>query len=495
MTKAEKLGDIFKQFKFLSNTGLRIKSTSPRMGVLEDCMIFPELDELLESLGLTIRQIDMINKQKISNYIANNPAKFVNNQINNINNTQAQLDKIELKLYKDAANAKNNDEYQKYYNEALKLRELNSINRTNLSEINYRAKNGDYIGAANAINNYVSEGTRVLNEFETPYKTPTPMPENKNIDFTALTNGLSDTSRINHPKNTQPIVQNHVHYVINQTQTPKSGKLFDYPVATGYAVPIATGYAAPVVNNQPIMYSPKPPTISMPTYEDNMQLALIKAANLTNELKALGLIFDYKLSKFQFEKYLEDITLEIHLFNILLSFLNSLSNITRPEARLLMNLALRHPKDFERKDAKYFIIPRYFNQAISKTTGVDIPKNWNGIYFYPTSSLAKALSNSPQLQRQVKEQCINGKFKNNRVYIDLTEDKNLQYSIGHATIINAYIDKDGHFHGLLYDKYDFDYLPPDERLAKKKLLLNNGAYKLQEYNILRNYYLFVPIMF
>ena len=38
----------------------------------------------------------------------------------------------------------------------------------------------------------------------------------------------------------------------------------------------------------------------------------------------------------------------------------------------------------------------------------------------------------------------------------MTEDKNLHWSIGHGTILNPTIDKNGNFNGLLFDKYDFE---------------------------------------
>ena len=42
-----------------------------------------------------------------------------------------------------------------------------------------------------------------------------------------------------------------------------------------------------------------------------------------------------------------------------------------------------------------------------------------------------------------------------QIGIELTEDKNLHYSIGHGTILNPAIDKNGNFNCLLFDKYDF----------------------------------------
>lgn len=77
----------------------------------------------------------------------------------------------------------------------------------------------------------------------------------------------------------------------------------------------------------------------------------------------------------------------------------------------------------------------------------------------------------PQLQRQVKNYCQKHKYigNNDQIGIELTEDKNLQYSIVHGTILNPTIDKKGNFSGLLFDKYDFEQMKFD--IFDKNILL------------------------
>ena len=92
-----------------------------------------------------------------------------------------------------------------------------------------------------------------------------------------------------------------------------------------------------------------------------------------------------------------------------------------------------------------------------------IENDWGGVRFAEDSRLSKNLSNSPQLQKQVKDYCQKHKNIDNetRIGIELTEDSNLHLSIGHGTILNPTIDKNGNFSGLLFDKYDFELMKFD----------------------------------
>ena len=78
----------------------------------------------------------------------------------------------------------------------------------------------------------------------------------------------------------------------------------------------------------------------------------------------------------------------------------------------------------------------------------------------------------------------------------MTEDKNLHWSIGHGTILNPTIDKNGNFNGLLFDKYDFSPMLKEEFVDKNQTAkVNNRAYLLQMTNRINNYYLLIPISF
>ena len=77
----------------------------------------------------------------------------------------------------------------------------------------------------------------------------------------------------------------------------------------------------------------------------------------------------------------------------------------------------------------------------------------------------------------------------------------MHYSIGHGTILNPYIDKQGYFNGVLYDIYDFDKLPYVESTFinfikdNETQLINNFAYYLQDNKQIDKYYILVPIKF
>lgn len=118
--------------------------------------------------------------------------------------------------------------------------------------------------------------------------------------------------------------------------------------------------------------------------------------------------------------------------------------------------------------------------------------------FAEDSRLSKNLSNSPQLQRQVKNYCQKHKNIDNnaQIGIELNEDKNLHYSIGHETILNPTIDKNGNFSGLLFDKYDFEsqyykYKESDSFIT----FANEIAWVGQILGQIKNYYLLIPVKF
>ena len=113
-----------------------------------------------------------------------------------------------------------------------------------------------------------------------------------------------------------------------------------------------------------------------------------------------------------------------------------------------------------------------------------IPKNWHGVIYDKNSGFAKRLSNSPELQTQIISQ-YDKKSK---------KDKNLNYSIGHGTILNPKI-ANGVFRGILFDKYDYKWLSKEELPNLETRKLNNSAYTIQTFKKLTNYYVIIPIHF
>ena len=182
-------------------------------------------------------------------------------------------------------------------------------------------------------------------------------------------------------------------------------------------------------------------------------------------------------------------------------FVNAKLNEKRPNARELLNLSLINGgiENAPQSD-EYFVISNSETPKINKALGINnsslqIDNSWSGVSYNEDSSFSKNLSNSPQLQEQVKNYCKRNTLTNkSQILIDLNQDTNLFYSIGHGTILNPAIDEKGYFSGLLFDKYDYDFITNDKNNFKTKFI-NNSAYILQNYKIIQNYYTLIPIKF
>ena len=176
-----------------------------------------------------------------------------------------------------------------------------------------------------------------------------------------------------------------------------------------------------------------------------------------------------------------------------LRFINDTMNQKRPDAKKFMDMALAFPDTYA-QTPEYMVIPKKFNKAVSKHLNVDIPNNWNGIVFEDDSPTSQNLSNSPQLQQQVVSLYRNGKFLSDKIPIELNQDRNLHYSVGHGTILRPQIDQNGYFKGILFDWYDFDWLPINRENLQTNII-NDAAFILQKIKLLKNYYTFIPIKF
>lgn len=183
--------------------------------------------------------------------------------------------------------------------------------------------------------------------------------------------------------------------------------------------------------------------------------------------------------------------------------INEEKNKNNPDAKELMRISIVGLNNVSKND-KYIVIPsnktKSINNAlrITNSMSLKVDSKWGGVRFAEDSRLSKNLSNSPQLQRQVKDYCKKHKNIDNETHIgiELTEDKNLHYSIGHGTILNPTIDKKGNFSGLLFDKYDFSPMLKEEFIDKNKTAkINNKAYVLQSLGQIKNYYILIPIKF
>lgn len=78
----------------------------------------------------------------------------------------------------------------------------------------------------------------------------------------------------------------------------------------------------------------------------------------------------------------------------------------------------------------------------------------------------------------------------------IQEDRNLAYAIGHFTVLNPHVDKNGKFTGLLYDKYDFEPMKYNTNYTNNvTTFFNNEAVKLHNDGQLEYYYILAPIKF
>lgn len=179
-----------------------------------------------------------------------------------------------------------------------------------------------------------------------------------------------------------------------------------------------------------------------------------------------------------------------------LYLLNNYANYHRPEARQFMNLSLNLPEDTY-SNSEYSMIQPIFNEKLNEYlhkigTDLQVTKNMRGIVFDKSSPISQKLSNFEQLQNDIR-----AKYNQDAKFISglgISTDTNLQYSVGHFTILNPRIEN-GIFKGELFDIYDFDKLNREQFEKLITYLFNNGAYYLQKWHRLKNYYFFIPIEF
>nr|DAX32898.1 MAG TPA: hypothetical protein [Caudoviricetes sp.] len=257
-----------------------------------------------------------------------------------------------------------------------------------------------------------------------------------------------------------------------------------------------TGAAAPVtlkggVDNYDELFLQHDLILLKNLYPDIMsQVDVGQLPTTINNYNPLDVVNDFKD---------EAIKNTIKNFNYNLHKFNYDKNIERPEARLLMDLSIDKFKTV--KDNSQFIVLQPSNNAkITQqynlnTLGLAIDPKWYGVAFANDSDMSRKLSTSPQLQKQVRSSFDSNRnvFKTDKIGIELNQDRNLHYSIGHGTILNPYVDNQGYFNGVLYDIYDFDLMKDYSNLYLAGI--NNFAYGLQKVNQIDKYYVLVPIKF
>ncbi|MBR1460574.1 hypothetical protein IJ596_02925, partial [bacterium] len=183
--------------------------------------------------------------------------------------------------------------------------------------------------------------------------------------------------------------------------------------------------------------------------------------------------------------------------------INNFLNRNRQNTKEMANIFLAKPQNIP-LSKEYSYIPKGNANILNYKyklfgTNKEIPQNWEGIVFNQYSSLSKNVSNSTEMQNKIREQfnIMRIDTLNDKLEVDFSQDSNLHLSIGHATVLEPYIDSQGYFHGILFDKYDFDwseYLKNIDYDTYKAYIANNYFVLIQ---LLKghNYYILAPILF
>ena len=138
-----------------------------------------------------------------------------------------------------------------------------------------------------------------------------------------------------------------------------------------------------------------------------------------------------------------------------------------------------------------------YNEKYNLTGNKTIPSDMKGIEFSKDSDFSKRISKNDDFQQTVKDALEenDGKLPD-KIELDFSKDSNLNYSIGHATLLNPKITDDGYVEGVVYDKYDYDKWKLRKIIKDPETwLYNNGAAKLHEWDKIEYYYYFVPVRF
>lgn len=181
-------------------------------------------------------------------------------------------------------------------------------------------------------------------------------------------------------------------------------------------------------------------------------------------------------------------------------------NSNRPDAKLFMDIALAHPKNVPSCNDYEFISSDKvgeLNKKYNLQGNKKINFWYDGFEFSKESPTAKRLNNSKEFKDQILSDknydSKNKNFKNDKLEIEFSNDKNLQYSFGHMTVLNPKITDDGYIEGMGYDKYNYEYHYKNYQSDKdlnndiKTIFLNDSATTLQHSQHLKNYFIFVPI--
>ena len=181
---------------------------------------------------------------------------------------------------------------------------------------------------------------------------------------------------------------------------------------------------------------------------------------------------------------------------------NNWLNKNNPDAQELANIFLASPRRAPESEEYKYIPPSsscILNSKYNLQGNKKIDNFWSGFAYSKYSTLAKNVSNYADLKNQlVKHYNSNtGQFDADKIDVNFDNDKNLHLALGHATILEPAIDEKGYFHGILFDKYDFELMSSDKEIYKSlfTILANNLFWGIQQRHPYKNFYILAPVTF
>ena len=179
---------------------------------------------------------------------------------------------------------------------------------------------------------------------------------------------------------------------------------------------------------------------------------------------------------------------------------NMLLNRNNPDAQELANIFLGDPYKAPYSE-EYKHLPagsgKVLNSKYNLTkTNKEIKNYSEGFAYSRYSTLAKNVSNYADLRNQIKIYYneTTGKFNKDKIDVNFNLDQNLHRALGHATILEPTI-KNGYFHGILFDIYDFDIEYYDYYNSAFITAANDYFWHLQEKYPYKVFYILAPVIF
>ncbi|MBE7703782.1 MAG: hypothetical protein E7Z89_07020 [Cyanobacteria bacterium SIG28] len=171
---------------------------------------------------------------------------------------------------------------------------------------------------------------------------------------------------------------------------------------------------------------------------------------------------------------------------------NNEKNKQYKDARDCMNIALIGPENIQNTN-DYKVISDDNIDIISSKIGYKVPKDLKTVEYSSESSLAKSLENSEEFRNQIKDWVNLPSIKKSKhMPFTISKDQNLARSLHNATLLNPKIEKDC-VKGYVYDLYDYRYQSIKDFNDNNIWFANTGAYVLQQFDKLKNYYILVPV--